>query len=488
MDQFITQATCALSDIRKVESGTHESVGPIQAMRWNAASRSCRIFWERMEVAVREGSKEADRPIELSFSDACLLNFGTNPKLVETDIAFTAAEKAGLRIPASHALTKEQESFLRRALGFMEMNYSETHASTGVYNLEPWLQEMFRDHLDIDYREQLLERKHILEEDLRMIPTRLMSLGIPNDLVIEIMQALKKSRSVQFESRAREKNKSSVVNARGYASIMQHLDKIMEKAEEFVTVPSMDEGRSPLTIIHECWKETSYELMEVDQELAKITNEAMDGRHDILIGLLESVQKTLARCAEDKDIPQRSLIFAAEAHQLCQRQVVEEELEALMMHDIVGQADVSSDRMETRKYGPLCAIIAPGRGVARYSEELRGFHRERLDVSKNAKRGFDLNRRATYPMNYIVVPNLTPAGDVLEDMADAFLEYKSTAHPGTYQNFISEARRYLPEGEMGQELKGFKNPTRRLAARYIAGFVRWAKYGKLIDLPRLSEF
>jgi len=494
MDDFAFQALQLLSQRRRLAdaSDAHETVGsPVQAQRWNLAQTVGQHLWERLEQAVRTGARHPDKPIELSFEDSCLLNFGTMPDLLKGDMLETQAERAGVGAVATAELPQDLQPGYRRLLGFLEMHYAELHASSGVYNLEPWLQEMYRDCLDIDYRQTLREQAQILQEEIRAVPDRLISMGVPDALVSEIMVALRSYQHVQDEAHAREKTKTSVLRARTHAAATQQMQSVLKRAERHVRIGDAREGQSPLEDLFSCWKEARFELADLGKQLEEYSGTGLQERVEELVDLFSGVRKTLTRCAEEMGTPQYSLLHAAEAGRICPRQVVEEELEALLTHDIVGHIDLASERMETRKFGPLCGLIMPGRGTCCYSLELREAQAKRLDQSKRGRRDYDLDRRATYPLNYIVVPSLIPPEKMLESMANAFLEYKAVACRAAYRNTMNEARQLFPEifEHHANEVEGTKNVNRRKFARYLTAFVRWAKYGRRFEeLPCLEEF
>ncbi len=496
MDDFTSTVLERLAHQRQAEAAAAEqaqsarSGSPVQAQRWNAAHALNRLLWEHLDPAIRTGARHPDRPIELSFRDTCLLNFGTTPELVETDLIQQHAQTLGEDAPITSMLPKGGEAILKRTLGFLEMQYSELHASSGVYNLEPWLQEMYRDCLDVDYRRSLQDRARILQEEVRSLPDRLLSMGIPNDLVTEIVNALRSYRQVQDQARAREKSKTSVVKVREHAAVTQKIDRVLSRADPYVQGSGQD-GRSPLQEIFSSWKEAQFELMDLNRQLEGYTGSGREERIEELLALLSAARRTLARCAEEMGFPQCSLLSAEEAGQLCPRQVIEEELEALLTHDFIGHVDLAAERLEMRRFGPLCALIMPGAGSCCYSTELREAQTKRLEQKKGDSRDYDLDRRANYPLNYIVVPSLLAPEKMLESMADAFLDYKAFASRAAYRNTVNDARKAFPEifESQANQVEGTKHVHRKRFARYVAAFVRWAKYGRVLsDLPCVEEF
>ena len=455
-------------------------------MRWSLAEKLQDLFWEHLVAMVLRGTGQVGRPIEFSFDDSCLLNFGTTPALMKLDLAHLGAEP-GTPPPVHPTLTDEQKAYRTRCMGFLEMNYSELHSSTGVYSLEPWLQEMYRDCLDIDHLDALHQNEDLLEEELKTIPARLLSIGVPNEVVTRIIHAFQSFRSVQADEKARERNKTSVLRVRSYASVVARIDETLREAEPYVMPTAGLTGQTSLQGLFDCWKQATFSLMDIRKEITGLSALANNEGIDDLSAMMHAVRATLSRTAEDEGQPQCPILYTENALQICPRQVVDEEIEALLVHDIIGHVDLTAERLETRRYGPLCVLIAPGCGSARYSTELRDFHAKRLERLKGDRRGYDINRRATYPLNYIVFPNLVPPERALEDLADAFLEYKALACTPAYQTFITEVRRRFPI-IFSDDTDGRRHASRRQLAKYVAGFVRWAKYGRLQELPELERF
>ncbi len=496
MTQYVTEIARLLAQKREVDqaiSMVDRIPGPLQSRRWSCSAKLNEKLQDHLEQAIRAGAGNPDRPIELSFADTCLLNFGTTVELIELDLKTTLAEKADDFSIINAELPDELKAGYRRALGFLEMNYSELHASSGVYNLEPWLQEMYSDCLDVDQRQILYERAAMLQEDVRAVPERLHSLGIPDRLVTQIMAALRNYLSVQEQARARERAKTSMLGAREHAAATNRVQKALQEAESYMHFSGETAGgySSPLEELFATWKDARFELIGIENELKGYFGSGMTAKLNELHDMLRAVWQTSSRSAEEEGYPQYNVISATQVSRICPRQVIEEELEALLMHDIIGNIDLAAERMEIRRFGPLCALIVPGCGNCAYSIELRKVQSQRLELGTGGKRDYDLDRRANYPLNFIVVPSLVEPQMMLESMAGAFLEYKAISSPVAFRNTMRESQVRFPEVyEVAPAGNGSgRQQKRRQFARYLAAFVRWAKYGRIVeDLPRIQEF
>lgn len=488
MEPFQQQALTLLADRRKGEAALGDNpVGPAQAVRWQTASTLDDLFWERVEGALAAGAFSADKPIELSAEDACLTNFGITFDLVQADLIRRQAETEGA--PATDVSTNRHPHLIR-CLGRLEMAYSELHASTGVYNLEPWIQEMYRDCLDADHLDDLAERTRLLEEEIRGTPSRLGALGIPPPLVRELVQSFQRFQHVQNTGLAHAKGSSDILHARDYAAIAGKFEAVVERAKPYATVPMGDGAGLPEVL--ERWKKTTLDVLAIRQEVEAIHALPTQERIADLLQMLETVRTTLARGAEESRQPPCSLIDSAQAEQVCPRQTIDDEFAGLLMHDPIGRGDVTADRLEQRKFGPMSVLVLPGAGRARYSTELRDFQTTRLKNARSKdteRRGYDLDRRTNYPLNCIVVPGSIPPEEALEQLADAFLEYKAIAYAPAYNAFLNEARTRFPKLQSRDAVEeGVKHPFRRRLATYIAGFVRWARHGRVADLPDMQAF
>lgn len=480
-----------LANRRRVEEAIGDNpVGPAQAARWQAASALDELFWTHLETALLNGSTDVKQPLQFSFEQACLINFGITFDLIEADLLNRRRDQD--KSAAPQLSPREQQHYILRCRGFLEMSYSEQFTSSGVYNFEPWLQEMYRDSLDLDYLAQLREQKNQLEEDIRATPKRLVNLGIPDSLVTEIIHAFRRFQRVQGTSQAREKGKSDILHARDFASVQHEMNTLTERASAYAAEPVPGDTAPSLQSVLETWKQSSFELMDINRQFKRINDLSVEHRTQDLREMIEAIRGTLTRSAEDIRHPPCSILDSQQAASVCPLQVIESEFKALLMHDIIGGQDLASERVETRKFGPLCAVIVPGVGRARYSTELRDVQTRRLQKKRSSdhdRREYDLDRRTNYPLNYLIIPNTTPPENALEQIADAFLEYKSIACTNAFNNFISEIRVKFSAIHSKHEIDETEsNPYRRQVARYMAGFVRWATYGRVADLPQMQEF
>lgn len=492
MTDYYWEAAQFLATRRKTEEKlSQHSADAVLGRRWLAASYPDSWLWRRLDEALVAGTGYPDRPIELSREDTCLLNFGTSPRILEADLVLTEAAKQGAevdlrqppKIPPAHATRMQQY------LQIAEASYAESHVRDGLYNLEPWLQEVYRDVVDSDHRLALKRKIRGLETDMCAMPERLLSLGLPHALVGEVMQVLESFESIQDSSRVREKNKKSVINAREYAQILGRINKTMQRAE--AVIPGINRGkRSPLQDLFNAWKESTYAIIDLKKALAQAWQTSnMNQSVNMLLDMLRALRETMRRAAENVGIPQCGLIGCPDVVRICPRHAIERTLERLVMYDVVGVADPGSERMEYRRFGPLCMVIVPGEGAPRYSEELRKYHVSRFADESTDARDYDLNRRNEYPRNFIVIPNLVQQGTLVESMAEAFLEYKSVAYPAAYRATLDEVKRKLGVIFDEPSETQARNPMRATIARYLAGFVRWTRDGKVDEnLPNLKHF
>ncbi len=492
MGEYFWEAAKLLHDRRKADAdlAQHTSEG-ILGRRWLAASYPDRHYWQKAEEWLVGGCGLPDRPIELSRDEACMLNFGTSPEILTADTLITEAEKQGQTVTMQgrpvvpESMKKDSQDLLKK----LESNYAESQSQDGVYNLEPWLQEVYRDILDFDRREALKQRVDMLDSDMGAVPGRLLALGLPQIIVNDVMTALKAFNTIQDQSKAREKQKTSVSSAREYAKVTTLIQSTMERAQ--MHIPGARTGKqSALGDLYNAWKEATYELIELKTQLNRVwIGSALDNQVNQLTGALRALRETLVRCAEDAEVPQCSLLGAPEVPRLISRRLIVQTLQMIRMHDLMAVTDASAERMEYRRFGPLCAIIAPGEGSPRFSHELRKYFTSLAEAEKEFDRKeFDLDRRVDYPLNYLIIPGLTDQKASLETITDAYYEYKQSAFPNAYRATLDELKRLMPAAFDNVSEPGAKNPLRARLSRYTASFIRWTHTGAVEPLPAMREF
>lgn len=492
MDEFFWEAAKLLREKRRIEHKATTGNGATFEDWRAAAARPDHYFWKQILDALPTACASPDHPLEFSRDLTCLLNFGTTSDLLHADLALTQAgrTKTPVDTNAAPVLSEELRRYHSRIIQTMESQYAETQATGNVYNTEPWLQEMYRNILDVDARESIWRRVEGIEREMASVPDRLLTLGLPAGIVGDIMNALSEFNTIQDESREREKRKISVSDPRRYAEVIGRIEKEMERAETHV--PSLRQGRqSAMRDLFTAWKEATYELVDLKRSAHEMwLSDRMDENTRRMQGLLEATRQTLRRCAEDGGGVPCSLIGAKEGLDLVPRTLVERCLRSLQMFDIIPPTDMIADRVERRKFGPLSILLAPGAGVPRYSEELRAAFDGIRSASPgdDARDSNDISHRAQYPHNYILVPSLASRERLLVTLADAFLEYKSIGSPSAYRAALEDLRSQVPQVfELSIECVT-RNPSRARFACYLAGFLQWAGTGTMPQLQHLPRF
>ncbi len=478
MADFITTAATLLAEAR-----TAREAGDTEALQQVLRNLHFQ-YEERMKDAVLQGCTFPNRPVELEAEIVSLLNFGTSPDLLRRDLALRLCKEQKRPAPGEGqvvlppTLKEAHASLLQKLLPA----YGETHGRTRVYNVEPWIQCLYRDRLDIEYGDYLRRRIETMQTQMNAVPMGLRSIGLTRELADEVMEAFQQFRGVVGSSHALEKDKSSFTGRRAFTETMGEIEETIRRAEDALAMPG---NRSRIRELFTYWKEASYEIMSLNRTLKTAwTGTVMDERVAELRNLIAALQQTYRRCSDAETPMPCAAIPAEDVQRLCPRTVIEEAFQAVLMQDIIGRDDPAAERLEARRFGPLSLLIVPGPGRARYSSELREAHAARLSSGETDEREFDLDRRANYPLNTIVFPALTPKGNVLERIAEAWLEYKAASRPAAYKNAMEQAAGILPpEATAGGQV-------RRVFARYLAAFIRFAGRGKsrAAELPQFDAF
>lgn len=472
------------------ESITAQAHGPAQAMLWSASRNLHSFFWSHLRKKIHEGCGYPELPIEIPLGESLLLNYGCSIETMKCELARDMSETP-LTPGSIPAISAEHQKIITQVVRTMDRNYSELHRLHGVYSFEPWLQEMYRDCLDLDNREQLREEIKDLQLEIDSLPNRLRTLGLAKNIVDEVMAALRSFRSIQGQSRKRERDRTSVSGARDYASVLRTIEKALERAERHTLGTSASsKGNSAIYDLYSSWKSSIFEMVELSRKLSDTWNGAT---LDVEIGnlqiMIDAMIDTLNRCAEENGIPQCSFSSIDDALHMLDREWVEDVWKAVQMHDLIGVNDPAAERLEARRYGPVVCILLPGVGSPRFSQELRDAHLQRL-ARDTEKRDYALERRFRYPINSIVIPLNCPPETFLEDLCEAFMEFKSAAFGGAYHGFLEDLRKTFPEivSTYPGEPENLRNPLRHRVARYMAAFLEYATTGKRRDLPRLDSF
>ncbi|MDR0361764.1 MAG: hypothetical protein LBJ46_03620 [Planctomycetota bacterium] len=458
--------------------------------------------FEYMRNAVISGCSFPDRPIYLSSDDASFINFGTTPGLLRLDHAWIEAEASGGGPPAEEGteLTPDRERTRRSQLAGAARVFGRSHAAARVYNLEPWLQEMYRDCLDVDYAEDLQRQIDRLNAYMDGVPKALKASGLTGKLARGVMDSFNLFRTITGSAHQLERDKMSFTDRRNFVNTTQQIEKILEKADRALGATAT--GRSAVRELFDFWKNANYEMMKYTRELRTLwAGTSLDDRIMDLAGLLGAVQGSLTRSAEDAPKPQPQMpIFAADesGSGLAYDDVVDA-FQSVMLQDIVLGMEASLSRNEMRRYGPLSVIIAPGAGDPRYCLEIRRLAVADQDDGKGRTKSFavreremEVDRRVRYPINCIVVPSRTSRDTLLEGIADAWLEFNQAAYPVNFKTALDEVRRIIPAsfeppgGVSVQDLS--PHHARKTLAGLVARFVRWMRSGTEPDPEKSPDF
>ncbi len=489
---FLPKAIQHLDDRRSIEQSLREKpVATIRGQFWSQMRAFRQFYDEHLVELIRNGCTYPDMPIELSAQDTCLLNFGTCPELLRLDLLHLSASQQPDQEVAelSPAMQDTSHKLLRKLF----LAYGENHGCTRIYNLEPWLQEMHNDCLDTDYAEKMRQHIDHRRQAMNAVPRGLASVGLRDQALSELMQCFQQFRDVLESSHMLEHDKSSFTGRREFARTMSTIEQAIKRAENELGV-RQGKDRSQIRELFEYWKESSYEIFELNRKLRSTwAGNKLDTSIALLMQMFTTIQATAQRCAEDDETPYalRRIFSAQDLTQTVSRVVVENALEALMLFDLVGKPDLAAQRLETRRYGPLSVLLYPCVGKARYSSELRDLFGSSTagNDSEGPLRDFDFDRRSKYPLNCIVMPVLTPSDSVVVDLADAWLEFKSYSQPGAYRNTVEEAKRLFPDlFDPRANANGPVIRTRRALAKYITAMIRWSRTGEMEDLPRFDSF
>lgn len=457
--------------------------------------------YDYMRNAVVGGCSFPDRPIYLSTDDAAFIDFGTTPTLLRQDYAWIEAARAGKPPPedSEPAISDEREAELRRRLADMARSFGRSHGATRVYNLEAWLQEMYRDCLDVDYSEELQRQIDHLNEYMDSVPKALRATGLTGNLSRAVMGAFNLFKTITGSSHQLERAKMSFTDRRSFVNTAQQIEAVLTKAD--ASLGSAAAGRSAVRELFGFWKDANYEMMKYTRELRALwAGTSLDDRITDLARLLAAVQRTLGRCSDEAADPEPQMpLYRADDDETHLRYAeVVEAFNAVMMQDLVLGSDAASSRLEMRRFGPLSAVIAPGRGAPRYGSEIRKLGHaacEEEDKAKGAsaqERDMEVDRRVRYPLNCIVVPSRANGGTLLDDLADAWLEFNQVAYPAVFRGALDEARKaapalfQIPDGSDAKEVSA--HHARKMFGRLVAAFVGWMRTGAEPGSESIPDF
>ncbi len=450
-------------------------------------------IYEYMRNSVIGGCTFPDRPIYLSPEDAAFLNFGTTPGLLLRDAAWVDAEAN--RQPAPDPDAEPPPELAARARGLLAKiasSWGSDQQATRVYTLEAWLQDMYRDKLDVDFAEDLQRQIDALNAYMDSVPKSIAATGLSAKLSGGVVNAFNLFKTITGSSHQLDREKMSFVDRRSYVNTIQKIELIMQKADE--SLGSAVAGRSVVREQFNLWKDANYEMMALTRQLRVLwAGTSLDDRIQELSDLLHAVQKACNRCSEESRTPTPQLpVFRADQENFNPpgRREIADAFRATTLYDMVAGGSATLQVRETRKFGPLSVVVAPGAGEPRYCWEVRKLNAgddEEEGKRKNTKdatvseREIDVDRRVRYPLNCIVVPVAADAATLREDMADAWLEFNQWAFPVQYKEFLELAKSASPSAFAPPEDREAKDlpPTyaRRKLAGLTAAFVGWAHGG-----------
>ncbi|MCC8179491.1 MAG: hypothetical protein LIP23_01055 [Planctomycetes bacterium] len=441
--------------------------------------------------AVVGGCTFPDRPIYLSPDDAGFINFGTTPSLLRQDMAWLAAE-ANRSLPpepgSTPDLTPEQEEEAGRKLSALVRSYGTNHHATRVYNLEAWLQEMYRDRLDVDFAEDLQRQIDAINAYMDTVPKSIQATGLNGKLAKGVQDAFNLFKTIIGSSHQLDREKMSFVDRRSYVNTIQKIETIMALADQ--SLGAVVAGKSVIRELFGLWKDANYELMKLTRQLRVLwAGTSLDDRIAELADLLGAVQRALGRCLEESrtPMPQLPVARADEQPSGLDRATITDSFHSVMLHDFIVGSDPSLTARETRRFGPLSVVIAAGTGQPRYCSEIRRLWPKDEENRKSVKtkpteRENDFDRRVKFPLNCLVVPNSADPAELQADMADAWLEFNNTVHPVQYKEVLDAAKNACPDAFLppeGKELKDLPAAhSRHTLSRLTAAFVHWTKCGQ----------
>ncbi|MDR1534814.1 MAG: hypothetical protein LBU64_06920 [Planctomycetota bacterium] len=459
---------------------------------WTVVKSIANNLYDYMRNIVISGCTFPDRPIYISPDDTAFLNFGASPRLLALDALWREAEAAGGPPPEVEGPLPELPASVRsevgRRLAQMARARSPDPEASRVYNLEAWLQDMYRDRMDADFAEDLQARIDAIETYMNSVPESLRATGLTGKLLQAVIGSFNLFKTITGSSHQLDREKMSLADRRNYVDTVQKIEAVMSRAEG--ALGSTRGGRSVVRDLYEIWKNANYEMASLTRELHALwAGTSLDERITELANLLAAIQKTLNRCREGSIPPQPQLPALPadpDLPDLIAGREVEEEFGKILLYEQLGGGGTAVSR-ELRKFGPLVAVLTPGYGRPRYCSEIRrlesGEDEEKPARIKHEKeRDIDVDRRVRYPLNCLVIPVGSKRGTLADDLADAWLEYQQAAFPTTFKEFLEEAKAAAPEAFPPPPGQAAKDPpaayARERLARLVSSFSRWACSGR----------
>ena len=502
MSGYLDQIPKQLAARRKAFAAARDNPALLPSC-WAIVRSIATNLYDYTRNAVVGGCTFPDRPIYLSVEDAAFLNFGASPKLLLQDAMWIEAEKNGEPPPDPESATPSPEAAAEttRKLTAAAAVFGRNHRATRVYNLEAWLQDMYRDRLDVDFAEDLQRQIDALNAYMEGVPKSLSATGLAGRLQKGVMDAFNLFKTITGSSHQLDREKMSFTDRRSYVNTVQKIELIMQKADQ--SLGSAVAGRSVVRELFNFWKDANYEMMALTRQLRALwAGTSLDDRIAELSGLLASIQKTLNRCSAEspEPVPQLPILKADdEIADPVTNADVTEAFQAVCMFDIVmGQNTLVTCR-ELRRFGPLTTVITPGTGLPRYCSEIRKLmasddddRRKTSPRLQGKEREMDVDRRIRYPMNCLVVPLETAAKTLLPAMADAWFEFNQAAYPVQFKEFLELAKSKAaaafqpPAGKESKDLPA--TYARQRLGALGAAFVEWTRSGREPDAEEAPDF
>ncbi len=480
---------------------------------WAIVRSIANNMYDYMRNSVIGGCTFPDRPVYLSPEDTAFLNFGTTPNLLFQDFAWLETETAGAPPPEGENPQPSPggAARARRQLARLAGTFGDNSHATRVFNLEAWLQAMYRDKLDVDFAEDLQRQIDALNVYMDSVPKSIAATGLNPKLAKAVMDAFTLFKTITGSSHQLDREKMSFVDRRSYVNTIQKIELIMVKADE--SLGTAIAGKSVVRELFSLWKDANYEMMALTQQLRALwAGTSLDDRIQELANLLGAVQAALNRSSEESFSPEPQLpVYRADSpvENIITYQGICDVFHSLTLFDmIVGESNNTLKVREIRKFGPLALVIGPGSGQPRYCREIRklGAAEDEENTSRRGRaavdapaaskeREMDVDRRVRYPMNCLVVPVACDRSTFADDLADAWLEYNQAAFAVQFKEFSEAAKAAAPATfapPADREAKDLP-PTyaRRMLGRLVRAFVRWSNNGTEpaeADLPGFPAF
>ena len=491
-----------LSARRKAFAAARDNPAMLPAC-WTIVRRIAANIYEYMRNSVVGGCGFPDQPIFLSAEDTAFLNFGTTPRLLALDRAWIEAEAAGHPPPDSADRpdpSPEGQAAVRRRLAGLARLYSPDTADL-VYNLEIWIQDIYRDKMNADYAEELQRQIVAVGKRMDDLLESVGRTGLKGKILKGVKNSFRLFKTITGSAHQIDHDKRSFVDRRSFVNTVQKIELVMTKADE--ALGAAGTGRSVIRELFGLWKDANYENMRLERE-ARLNwaGTGLDDRIAELAALLGALQKTISRCTEEAPTPEPQLPAVradGDNDDPATRDDVVQAFRTLTIHDPVTAGNPAVLNRDMRKYGPLVVVLTPGSGQPRYCAEMRKIEtdEEEEQGKRHAKKPADeteadAGRRARYPLNCLVTPIGARKAGLLRDMADAWLEYNQIAFPVSFKEFLETAKAAAPRTFTPSQEKEAKDiPTihaRRILAGLVALFAEWARSGNEPSGGEAPEF